>query len=140
MRGYFHMKALKIAMWVGLSFAFGKGLNFLFSPSEVVYSSLLFVSPFVLMGFQQDLKTTRNSSSLFGKKIRTKSQTVRVTTFWGIPIGQPEIFDSVDEWFSDTTPKEALEGVSYITETVVGSTIKGILNGAFSSKSLSGSR
>jgi hypothetical protein len=134
------MKALKIAMWLGMSFAFGKGLNSLFSPSEVMYSSLLFAAPFILMGFQQDLKTTRSSLGIFGKKIRTKSQTVKITTFCVIPIGQPEPFDSVDEWFSDTTPEEALEGVSLVTQTLVGSAVKGILTGAASAKSLSSSR
>lgn len=118
------MKPLKIILWIGISLAFGKGLNLLFSPSEVIYSFLLSISPFILMGFQQDLQTTRSSSSVFGKRIRATTQTVRVATFWGIPIRQPEASESVDEWFPDTTPQEALDFVLLSTESLVGNAVK----------------
>ncbi|MBF2076908.1 MAG: hypothetical protein IGS50_24535 [Synechococcales cyanobacterium C42_A2020_086] len=114
-------------------------MNLLLSPSEVIYSSLLFVIPFVVMGFQQDIKTTRSSLSIFGKRFRVKSQTTKITTFWGIPIGQPEVGESVDEWFPDTTPQEALEGISCTTEVLIGSAIKGILSSRDRAKTLPGS-
>lgn len=134
------MKPFKILLWAGISFTFGKGLNLLFSPSEVFYSFLLFSIPFIVIGFQQDIKITRTSSSIFGKRFRVKAQTTRVTTFWGIPVGQPEVGESVDEWFPDTTPQEALEAVSSVTETLIGSTIKGILRNKNEIATLPGSR
>ncbi len=118
------MKALKIFLLLASCFAAGKILNYVFTPSEVLYSSILFASPFVLMGFQQDLKTTRSSSSIFGKRFHIKVQTSMVSTFWGIPIGQPQDCESEDIWLPDTTPQELLEGVTSTVRVVAFEALK----------------
>lgn len=89
------MKPLKIILWLLVSFSLGKSMNFLFSPSELLYSSVLFIVPFIAMGFQQGIRTTRSSFSVFGKKFRAKAQTTKINTFWGIPVGQPEALDTL---------------------------------------------
>jgi len=89
---------VRLAVWGGFSVLSSKMLISYFSPTEIAYSMLVFLVPFIALGFQKLEVSETDAFHLFG--IPLWSKTVRGTrlSFYGIPIGKLQPAETVRTW------------------------------------------
>ncbi len=108
------MKALKLCVWLVISLGIGKVINQYLQPTELFYAILIFIIPFLVFGFQTDLRSATNIYSLFGFDIFKSTVDYERSTFWGIPINK-EIKISGTYEISDKKTWEKLKTIQLKT-------------------------
>jgi hypothetical protein len=89
---------VRLAVWGGFSMLSSKLLISYFSPTEIATSVLIFVVPFLALGFQVLEVSETDAFHLFGVPLWSK--TVRGTrlSFYGMPIGKFLPAETVRTW------------------------------------------
>jgi hypothetical protein len=123
------MKAVKLIVWLCFGLLIGKGLNVLISPSELIYSAILYALPILLLGVQREVVSTKKSLSISGSRIQVESVDVKWQTFWGIRLGNGTEVGREVSWFPDTDWTHLRDGATFVLINVVPFFLPGTSNG-----------
>ncbi|MBI4860201.1 MAG: hypothetical protein HY815_08055 [Candidatus Riflebacteria bacterium] len=109
----------KLGVWIVVCLAMGELLNLILTPGEFVCAAVLFAAPLVVFGFHYNY-TSRVSCFYFTDLEMYSSRVAqRQLTFWGWPIGRPEMIRSdsrlapgvsrlLPAWLEALTPRTRL--------------------------------
>ncbi len=93
---------MKLLGWLILSLGLGKGLDVLFTPSELSVAMVIYIIPLILLGIQREKVMTRKTLELCGHRIKVEWMTHEWMTFWGIRLGESREVERKVEWLPDT--------------------------------------
>lgn len=76
---------LRIVSWAMISCGLGNALNWLLVPADEFYSAVIYLVPFLVLGFQETPLSRKHPKSIIGMPLYSEINYKRLT-FWGIPI------------------------------------------------------
>ncbi len=90
--------------WIFVCISIGLCLNWIIEPTGNLSTAILFVFPFVVLGFQERPEKPKSSRNVIGMRLYGSNHSFRLT-FWGIPIQRANMnvrYNPVVNFLSDS--------------------------------------